>query len=92
MKILFFSHYFPPEGNAPASRTYEHCVRWVLAGHDVTVITCVPNVPDGIPYEGYRNRWRSQREVMEGIHVIRVWTFLAPNNGFLKRILNYLSY
>lgn len=92
MKILFFSHYFPPEGNAPASRTYEHCVRWVLAGHDVTVITCVPNVPDGIPYEGYRNRWRSQREVIDGIHVIRVWTFLAPNIGFLKRILNYLSY
>jgi hypothetical protein len=92
MKILFFSHYFPPEGNAPASRTYEHCVRWAKAGHQVTVITCVPNVPDGVPYEGYRNRWRSQRETIDGVDVIRVWTYLAPNAGFLKRIFNYVSY
>lgn len=92
MKILFFSHYFPPEGNAPASRTWEHCVRWVRAGHDVTVITCVPNVPAGIPYDGYRNRFRSQREEIDGVHVIRVWTILAANAGFVLRILNYLSY
>jgi glycosyltransferase involved in cell wall biosynthesis len=92
MKILFFSHYFPPEGNAPASRTYEHCVRWVREGHDVTVITCVPNVPDGVPYEGYRNRFRQQKETHDGIEVIRVWTYLAPNAGFVKRILNFVSY
>ncbi|MEO2020027.1 MAG: glycosyltransferase family 4 protein [Fuerstiella sp.] len=92
MRILFFSHYFPPEGNAPASRTYEHCVRWVKAGHDVTVITCVPNVPNGVPYDGYRNRFRSQKETVDGINVIRVWTLLAPNSGFARRILNYLSY
>ena len=91
-KILFFSHYFPPEGNAPASRTYEHCVRWVRAGYEVTVVTSVPNVPNGIPYEGYRNRWRRQIEDVDGIQVIRVWTYLAPNAGFTKRISNYLSY
>lgn len=92
MKILFFTHYFPPEGNAPASRTYEHCVRWVKAGHEVTVITCVPNVPNGVPYEGYTNRFRPQKEIVDGINVIRVWSYLAANAGFLKRILNYLSY
>jgi hypothetical protein len=52
MNILFFSHYFPPEVNAPATRTYEHCVRWAKAGHDVTVVTCVPNCPDGLVYPG----------------------------------------
>ena len=91
-KILFFTHYFPPEGNAPASRTYEHCVRWVKAGHEVKVITSVPNVPNGVPYAGYCNRFRRQREMVDGIEVIRVWTYLAPNAGFVKRILNYLSY
>ena len=91
-KILFFSHYFPPEGNAPASRTYEHCVRWVKAGYEVTVVTGVPNVPNGVPYVGYQNRWRRQHELIDGIKVIRVWTYLAPNAGFAKRILNYLSY
>ncbi|NUQ64161.1 MAG: glycosyltransferase family 4 protein [Pirellulales bacterium] len=92
MRILFFSHYFPPEVNAPASRTYEHCVRWVRAGHDVTVITCAPNCPDGAVFAGYRNRLRPQLEMVDGIQVIRVWTYLAPNAGTTRRIGNYLSY
>ena len=92
MHILFFSHYFPPEGNAPASRTYEHSVRWVRAGHAVTVITGVPNVPNGVAYDGYRNRLWPQSEMIDGIRVIRVWTLLSPNAGHVKRILNYLSF
>ncbi len=92
MKILFFCHYFPPEVNAPATRTYEHCVRWAAAGHDVTVVTCVPNCPDGVVYPGYRNRLRRQVEHIDGIRVVRVWTYVAPNAGTVRRIANYLSY
>lgn len=92
MRILFFCHYFPPEVNAPASRTYEHCLRWVKAGHEVTVITCVPNCPDGVVFDGYRNRFRRQIETVDGIRVVRVWTWLAPNAGTFRRIANYLSY
>ena len=91
MHILLFSHYFPPEVNAPATRTFEHCRRWVAAGHQVTVVTCAPNCPNGIVFDGYRNSWRCEERV-EGIRVIRVWTFLAANRGFLRRIANYLSY
>jgi hypothetical protein len=91
MRILFLSHYFPPEGNAPASRVYELAKRWVAAGHDVQVITCAPNVPNGVIYKGYRNRLK-QTEHMDGIHVTRVWTYIAPNRGKARRTLNYLSY
>jgi len=90
--ILFFSHYFPPEVNAPASRTFEHCLRWLRAGHDVTVVTCQPNCPDGVVYSGYKNGFRSRVETVEGVRVIRVWTYLAPNAGTVRRTLNYLSY
>ncbi len=91
MRILFLSHYFPPEGNAPASRVHALCKRWVRAGHDVTVVTCVPNVPAGRVYAGYRNKlW--QRETIDGIEVVRVWTYLAPNKGTVRRIANYVSY
>src|SRR3954465_12835282 len=55
-KILFLSHYFPPEGNAPASRVHEMCKRWARDGHQVTVITCAPNCPTGIVYKGFRNK------------------------------------
>ncbi len=91
MKILFLTHYFPPEGNAPASRVHEMAKRWVAAGHDVTVITCAPNVPDGVVYDGYRNRLR-QRETIDGIEVVRVWTYIAANKGTIRRIVNYVSY
>ncbi len=92
MRILFLSHYFPPEVNAPATRTYEHCVRWARAGHDVTVVTCVPNCPDGVVYEGYRNRFWPQTENINGVRVVRVWTYLAPNAGTTRRIANYVSF
>ncbi|MGD9855315.1 MAG: glycosyltransferase family 4 protein [Planctomycetaceae bacterium] len=92
MRILFFCHYYPPEVNAPAARTSEHCARWAAAGHDVTVVTCVPNCPDGVVFPGYRSRWRRQVEVMDGVRVVRVWTYLAPNAGTVRRIANYLSY
>src|SRR5688572_1385647 len=91
MRILFISHYFHPEGNAPATRVTEMTRRWAAAGHDVTVITGAPNVPDGVVYDGYENRWRS-REQREGVEVVRVWTYLAPNQGTLRRIANYLSF
>jgi len=91
MRILFLSHYFPPEVNAPASRTYEHCKAWARAGHEVTVVTCAPNHPRGKVYDGYRNRlWH--REERDGITIIRLWTFVTANEGFLKRSLNYLSF
>ena len=91
MHILFLTDNFPPEVNAPASRTFEHCRVWVNAGHKVTVITCAPNFPKGIVYESYQNRlW--QTEQMAGIAVIRVWSYITANEGIVKRTLDYLSF
>jgi glycosyltransferase involved in cell wall biosynthesis len=89
--VLFLTDNFPPEVNAPASRTFEHCREWVKAGHKVTVVTCAPNFPKGKVFDGYRNRlW--QRETMEGIEVVRVWSYITANEGFVRRILDYQSY
>lgn len=91
MRILFLTHYFPPEVNAPASRTFEHCKQWVREGNEVTVVTCTPNHPSGKVYPGYENRL-FQREEIEGIDVVRIWTYLAANQGVLKRTVNYISF
>jgi glycosyltransferase involved in cell wall biosynthesis len=91
MKILFLTHYFPPEVNAPANRTHEHCRRWVRDGHEVTVITGVPNHPRGVIFDGYENRW-IQEEWIDGIRVIRTWMYLTPNSGFARRVVNYLGF
>ena len=91
MKILFLSDNYPPEVNAPANRTYEHCKEWVKLGAQVTVITCFPNFPAGKVYAGYRNKL-FQRENIDGIKVIRVWTYIAANKGIVRRSLDYFSF
>lgn len=90
MKILFLTDNFPPERNAPATRTYEHCKAWVGKGEDVTVITCAPNFPEGKVFESYRNQYIE--EIMDGIRVIRVRTYIAANKGTVRRSLDYLSF
>ena len=67
------------------------CLRWVKIGHQVTVITGAPNFPEGKLLEGYKNRWY-QREEMNGINVVRVKTYIAANEGFARRILDYASF
>jgi hypothetical protein len=91
MRLLFLSDNFVPESNAPATRTFEHCKEWVKQGVEVTVVTCTPNFPYGKPYEGYKNKLY-QRENIEGINVVRVWSYMAENKGAVKRIMDYVSY
>ncbi|EIF51214.1 glycosyltransferase family 4 protein [Sulfurovum sp. AR] len=91
MKILFITDNFPPEVNAPATRTFAHCKEWVKDDVEVTVITCAPNFPHGKVYNGYKNKFY-QTEMIEGIKVIRVWSYIAENKGFLRRTLDYMSF
>jgi glycosyltransferase involved in cell wall biosynthesis len=90
-KILFLTDNFPPEVNAPSTRTYEHAREWVRQSFQVTVITCAPNFPHGKVYQGYSNRLMS-KEVIDGIRVLRVGTYITANEGFIKRILDYISF
>jgi len=91
LQILFLTDNFPPEVNAPASRTFEHCREWVKAGHEVTVVTGVPNFPKGRVFGGYTN-YPWQREEIEGIRVIRVITYITANEGFGRRTIDYISF
>jgi len=91
MKILFITDNFPPEVNAPATRTYEHVKEWQKQGIEVTILTCAPNFPHGKVYDGYTNKLY-QKEMVDGIEVIRVWSYITSNSGFVKRVLDYVSF
>lgn len=91
LNILYISHYFPPEVNAPAARVSEMSSRWVRKGARVTVLTGFPNHPTGIIPEKYRGLKR-RVEAYDGVKVVRTWMYAAANKGFVKRILNYLSF
>ena len=91
MRILFISQYFPPEMGAPAARTFELARRWVARGAQVTVVTAIPNHPNGIIPERYRHA-RFFEENFDGIRVLRTWIYATPNRGFWRRSLNYVSF
>ncbi|WP_169777284.1 glycosyltransferase family 4 protein [Campylobacter mucosalis] len=92
MRILFLTDTFMPEATAPAIRTLEHAKEWQKQKDvKVTIITCVPNYPAGKVFDGYKNKFY-QKEIIDGIEVIRVWSYMAPNSGFLKRVLDFISF
>jgi len=91
MNILFLTENFPPELNAAATRVYERACYWVNWGHQVTVVTQVPNFPVGKIFPGYQHKWY-QTELMDGIRVVRVKTFISRNEGVLRRILDFASF
>ena len=90
MRVLFVSNYYPPEVNAPATRLHEHACQWAEDGHEIEVLTSVPNFPEGEVYEGYRNRFSYERK--SGIDVTRVPMYVTRNEGMLKRSLSYASF
>ena len=91
MKILFVTLYFPPEVGAAPTRIYELALRLQRMGHQVSVLTTFPNYPSGIVPKEWRGRlfWKGRDQ---GITVYRVWSYAAPNRGFLKRVVSQLSF
>lgn len=91
MKILILSDRFVPEVTAPSVRILDHARIWLKEGHEVTVVTCAPNVPRGVVFDGYENRLY-QEEWIEGVRTIRVWSYMTANEGTVKRALDYVSF
>src|ERR1700760_4560946 len=91
MRILFFSDHFLPEPSPAAAHVYERAKLWVAAGHAVTVLCSAPNFPEGKVFPGYRNAMR-RVEVLDGIRVVRIITYITANEGVVRRTLDYLSY
>ncbi|MFN0088104.1 MAG: glycosyltransferase family 4 protein [Blastocatellia bacterium] len=91
MRITFLCQYFPPEMGAPSARTFEHARHWARLGHEVTVITGFPNHPTGVIRPEYRGEI-VKRERVGKIDLLRTWVYVTANRGFVKRILNFLSF
>lgn len=94
MNILYITQYFPPEMGAPSARVHELSRYWTELGHSVTVLTTFPNYPSGVVYEKYRSKiWKMvYREKIDGINVIRAWSYPTHLRSSVKRGLNYASF
>ncbi|MBH9967905.1 glycosyltransferase family 4 protein [[Bacillus] enclensis] len=86
MKILVVCQYYYPE----PFRISDICETLVEKGHDVTVLTGLPNYPEGQVLDGYRHG-RKRNEVLNGVKVIRSFE-IGRGNSKLNLFLNYLSF
>lgn len=86
MKILIVSQYYYPE----QFQINEIAPELVKRGHEVTVLTGLPNYPKGDIYPGYENG-QKRKEIINGVEVIRVEEHPRKTGG-KNLILNYLSF
>jgi colanic acid biosynthesis glycosyl transferase WcaI len=91
MRFLLITQYFPPEVGAPQVRLSALTRQLSRRGHDVIVVTAMPNYPAGVVQPEYRHR-RLVREEVDGIPVIRTWIYAATGPSVVRRMASYLSF
>ena len=90
MKILIVTQHFPPERGA-VRRLFEFARYFAQNGHKVTVLTAMPNYPDGIVPEKYRGKMFYYEE-MDGVRVYRSWVLPASNSQPKKRMIGFITF
>jgi colanic acid biosynthesis glycosyl transferase WcaI len=91
MHFMLLTQYYPPEVGAAQVRLHALACNLRDLGHEVTVVTAMPNYPAGVIQPGYRGR-RLAREDVDGIPVIRTWVYAATGSSALRRMACYLSF
>lgn len=90
MRLAIHTQYYPPETGAPQARLSELAARFVARGHQVFVLTAMPNYPMGRVYEGYGGLLR--REKLAGTRLIRTYIYPSKSVSMLPRLWNYFSF
>lgn len=84
--ILVISQYFYPE----QFRINDMCCEWIRRGYQVTVLTGIPNYPQGRFFDGYGLN-KNRRERWNGIDIIRI-PLIPRGRNSVGLILNYFSF
>lgn len=87
MKILVVSQYFWPE----EFRINDICKGLVEEGHEVEVLTGIPNYPGGKYFDGFSIFKRGPKQY-DGVKVRRCFCVPRGKNSKIKLVLNYLSF
>lgn len=90
MKLTILTQYYPPEIGAPQRRLSSLARHFVRAGHEVRVLTAMPNYPRGEIYAGYGGAAR--RETIDGVSVLRTWIVPTQRTSYVHRLANYFSF
>lgn len=86
MNCLLITNHFYPE----SFRCNDVAFELVKRGHKVTVLTGIPDYPEGKFHKGY-SLFKRRRENINGVKVIRVPIIPRGNGKALRMIINYIS-
>lgn len=84
--ILVVTNHFYPE----QFRINDICSELVKKGHNVTVVTQIPNYPSGVFFDGY-SKTENRETSWEGVNIKRLWC-IPRGSSSIGLILNYLTY
>jgi colanic acid biosynthesis glycosyl transferase WcaI len=88
VRIVILANYYYPEEVGAGIWIRQLAVDLKHAGHDVLVLTSFPSYPAGVIFPSYRNRL-FRREQIDGIPVVRTYTFGTSSKSFWSRVLNF---
>lgn len=88
---LILTQYYAPEIGAPQIRLRALARELRRHGHDVAVLTAMPNYPTGQVFPAYEGRWLCKEE-MDGVKIRRTWVYAATGKSARTRLANYLSF
>ncbi len=91
LRIGYLVQQFVPEVGAGPARVAEMVRRWTESGAEVTVITAMPNRPQGRIHAQYRGKLFAE-ERWEGVRVLRSWLFARPGGGLGVTLLNNATF
>jgi colanic acid biosynthesis glycosyl transferase WcaI len=89
--IGYLVQQFLPEVGAGPARVAEMARHWQAEGADVTIITGMPNRPEGRIHPPYRGKLFVEED-WQGIRVLRSWLYASPKHGFARTIVNNASF
>jgi len=92
VRLLYVTHFFPPEKGAAANRAYRIATELVKLGYQVDVVTGFPNYPNGVLPASYKYRGTVIYDSPKGFRVIRVPVQPAANDeSLILRLVNQFS-
>lgn len=91
MRILIYSYNYAPEPIGIAPLMTELAEGLVARGHEVRVVTGMPNYPERVIYEGYQGKWYCT-EFIKGVVIQRSYVWIRPKPNLLDRLLLEASF
>ncbi|MCL4870664.1 MAG: glycosyltransferase family 4 protein [Anaerolineae bacterium] len=91
MRFVILTQYYLPETGAPQNRLSDLARRFKQMGHNVIVLTAMPNYPQGQIFPNYR--WKLWLiDEIDGIKVIHCWLFASKSRFIPFRLISFFSF